>query len=82
MKFGFDHFFRRLQRWQGYPGHMDRGSNSTVQISCTIVKHWVLFSSSYFGEVNKGGKFLKKLWYCVDGRVKQDNLVLSTTLIT
>ena len=82
MKFGFDHFFRRLQRWQGYPGHMDRGSNSTVQISCTFVKHWVLFSSSYFGEVNKGGKFLKKLWYCVDGRVKQDNLVSSTTLIT
>ena len=82
MKFGFDHFFRRLQRWQGYPSHMDRGSNSTVQISCTFVKHWVLFSSSYFGEVNKGGKFLKKLWYCVDGRVKQGNLVLSTTLIT
>ena len=82
MKFDFDHFFRRLQRWQGYPGHMDRGSNSTVQISCTFVKHWVLFSSSYFGEVNKGGKFLKKLWYCVDGRVKQGNLVLSTTLIT
>ena len=60
MKFGFDHFFRRLQCWQGYPGHMDRGSNSTVQISCTFVKHRVLFSSSYFGEVNKGGKFLKK----------------------
>ena len=82
MKFDFDHFFRRWQRWQGYPGHMDRGSNSTVQISCTFVKHWVLFSSSYFGEVNKGGKFLKKLWCCVDGRVKQGNLVLSTTLIT
>ena len=39
MKFGFDHFFRRLQRWQGYPGHMDRSSNSNVQISCTFVKH-------------------------------------------
>ena len=39
MKFDFDHFFRRLQRWQGYPGHMDRGSNSNVQISCTFVKH-------------------------------------------
>ena len=29
----------------------------------------------------KGGKFLKKLWCCVCGRVQQDNLVLSTELI-
>ena len=28
-----------------------------------------------------GGKFLKKLWCCVGGEVKQDNLVLSTELI-
>ena len=32
--------------------------------------------------MNKGGKFLKKLWCCVGGRVKQGNLVLSTELIT
>ena len=31
---------------------------------------------------NTGGKFLKKLWCCVGGRVKQGNLVLSTELIT
>ena len=31
---------------------------------------------------NKGGKFLKKLWCYVGGRVKQGNLVLSTELIT
>ena len=30
----------------------------------------------------KGGKFLKKLWCCVGGRVEQGNSVLSTDLIT
>ena len=30
---------------------------------------------------NKGGKFLKKLWCSVGGRVRQGNLVLSTELI-
>ena len=30
----------------------------------------------------KGGEFHKKLWYCVGGRVKQDDLVLSIELIT
>ena len=31
--------------------------------------------------INKGGKFLKKLWCCLSGRVYQDNLVLSIELI-
>ena len=31
--------------------------------------------------MDKGGKFLKKLWCCVGGRVYQGNLVLSTQLI-
>ena len=31
--------------------------------------------------MNKGGKFLKKLWCCLGGRVYQDNLVLSIELI-
>ena len=31
--------------------------------------------------MNKGGKFLKKLWCCRGGRVYQDNLVLSTEFI-
>ena len=31
---------------------------------------------------NEGGKFLKKLWCCVGGRVQQGNLVLSTELKT
>ena len=30
--------------------------------------------------MNKGGKLLKKLWCCVDGRVEQGHLVLSTEL--
>ena len=30
---------------------------------------------------NKGGKFLKKLWCCVGGKVLQGNLALSTDLI-
>ena len=33
-------------------------------------------------KVNREGKFLKKLWCCVGGRVKKGNLVLSTELIT
>ena len=32
--------------------------------------------------LKEGGKFLKKLWFCVSGRVQQDNLVLSTESIT
>ena len=35
-----------------------------------------------YSPMNKGGKFLKKLWCCVCGRVKHGNLVLSTKLIT
>ena len=31
--------------------------------------------------INKGGKFLKKLWCCLGRRVYQDNLVLSIELI-
>ena len=31
---------------------------------------------------NKGGKFLKKLWCCVGGKVQQGNLVLTTELNT
>ena len=31
--------------------------------------------------INKGGKFLKKLWCCLSGRVCQDNLVLSIEFI-
>ena len=34
------------------------------------------------GKWGEGGKFLKKLWCCVSGRVQQGNLVLSTELIT
>ena len=34
------------------------------------------------GKWGEGGKFLKKLWRCVSGRVQQGNLVLSTELIT
>ena len=33
-------------------------------------------------QMNKGGKFLKKLWCCVSRRVQHGNLVLSTELIT
>ena len=33
------------------------------------------------GTWGEGGKFLKKLWCCVSGRVQQGNLVLSTELI-
>ena len=32
--------------------------------------------------MNKGGKFLEKLWCLLGGRVQQGNLVLSTELIT
>ena len=32
--------------------------------------------------MNKGGKFLKKLWCCIGGEVKQGNLVLSTELLS
>ena len=31
--------------------------------------------------MNKGGKFLKKLWCCLGGRVYKDNLVLSIELL-
>ena len=34
------------------------------------------------GKWGEGGKFLKKLWCCVSGRVQQGSLVLSTELIT
>ena len=33
-------------------------------------------------QMNKGGKFLKKLWCYVNGRVQHGNLVLSTEFIT
>ena len=33
-------------------------------------------------QLNQGGKFVKKLWCCVGGRVKQSNLVLSIEFIT
>ena len=33
-------------------------------------------------QMNKVGKFLKKLWCCVGGRAEQGNLELSTELIT
>ena len=31
--------------------------------------------------MNKGGKFLKKLWCCLGGRVYKDNLVLLIELL-
>ena len=31
---------------------------------------------------NQGGKFLRKLWCCVGGRIYKRNLILSTELIT
>ena len=34
------------------------------------------------GKWGEGGKFLKKLWCCVSGRVQQGNMVLLTELIT
>ena len=52
-----------------------------------LLKFWVLFQeptliTKYFiARMNKGGNFLKKLWCCVDGRVKQGNLVLSIEFI-
>ena len=30
----------------------------------------------------EGGKFLKKQWCCIGGRVQQGNIVLSTEFIT
>ena len=39
------------------------------------MSHSIIFFS------NKGAKFLKKLWCCVGGGVKQENLVLLTELI-
>ena len=41
----------------------------------------ILMVDPYFIQTNKGGKFLKKLWCCVGGKVKENNLVLSTQLI-
>ena len=43
------------------------------------VLHW---GETRVPEYRVGGKFLKKLWCCVGGRVQQGNLVLSTVLIT
>ena len=37
-------------------------------------------SSKLFLFLNKGGKFLKKLWCCIGGRVYQGNLGLSAEL--
>ena len=32
--------------------------------------------------LNKEGKFLKKMFFCVDGKVEQGNEALSTELMT
>ena len=40
------------------------------------------WNKQLFSQMNKGGKFLKKLWCSVGGRVEQGNFVLSTELIT
>ena len=43
---------------------------------------WVEGRKEGYSGSDKRGKFLKKLWCCVGGRVQQGNLVLSTDLIT
>ena len=40
----------------------------------------VIVSINCSVQMNKGGKFLEKLWCCVSRRVYQGNLVLSTAL--
>ena len=47
-----------------------------------FINRFVVEKRVYPKLMHKGGKFLKKLWCCVGGRVCQGDLVLSIQLIT